>query len=168
MIFFFHDRVFWVSYTCSSDYSVYDGEWCTYTHLMHAHFSAQSVCTITFTHLHACHKHAWLKCHEKGVCICVIPLHLALSSLMSHPSLLFCDGHFETILDFDVHTFLPNIPVLKKRRACASPHEDEQFGYLAKSALNTGYEPNKFDKITSVDNDTMLIDDPNLNEISDF
>ena len=27
-----------------------------------------------------------------------------------------------------------------KRRACASPHEDEKFGYLAKSALNTRRE----------------------------
>ena len=44
----------------------------------------------------------------------------------------------------------------------------EKFGYLAKSALNTGFEPKKFDKITSVDSDTMLIDDPDLNEISDF
>ena len=35
-------------------------------------------------------------------------------------------------------------------------------------ALNTGYEPNEFDKITSVDGDTMLIDDPDLKKISDF
>ena len=30
-----------------------------------------------------------------------------------------------------------------------------EFGYLAKSTLDTGYEPKKFDKITSVDNDTI-------------
>ena len=36
--------------------------WCTYTHLLHAHFSAHSACTITFAHLRACHTHAWLKC----------------------------------------------------------------------------------------------------------
>ena len=70
-------------------------------------------------------------------------------------------------LDFPVHTFLPYLHVLK-HRACASPHEDEKFGYLAKSALNTGYEPNEFGTITSVDSDTMLIDEPDLNEISDF
>ena len=35
-----------------------------------------------------------------------------------------------------------------------------KFGYLAKSALNTGHEPDEFDKITSVDDDAMLIDDP--------
>ena len=36
------------------------------------------------------------------------------------------------------------------------------------SAFKTGDEPNEFDKITSVDNDTMLTDDPDLNQISHF
>ena len=112
--------------------------------------------------------HAWLKGAKKVLCTCVISLHLTDSGLMSHPSLLFLAGHFETIPDADIHKFLPYSLVLKKHRACASPHEDEKFGYLAKSALNTGYEPKKFDKITSVDSDTMLIDDPDFNEISDF
>ena len=44
----------------------------------------------------------------------------------------------------------------------------EKFGYLAKSDANTGDEPKKFDKITSVDSDTMHIDDPDLDEISGF
>ena len=30
------------------------------------------------------------------------------------------------------------------------------------------YEPKEFDKITSVDSDTMLIEDPDLHEISDL
>ena len=42
-----------------------------------------------------------------------------------------------------------------------------KFGYLAKSDANTGCEPKKFDKITSVDDDKMLINDPNHN-FSDF
>ena len=63
---------------------------CTYTHLLHAHFSANSALTAYFAHLHACHIHAWLKCHEKGVCrMSVISLHLAFSLLMSHSPLLF-------------------------------------------------------------------------------
>ena len=37
-----------------------------------------------------------------------------------------------------------------------------------RGAWRVCYEPNEFDKITSLDNDTMLIDDPDLNEISDF
>ena len=40
------------------------------------------------------------------------------------------------------------------------------FGYLAKSDANRSYE-SQSDKITSVDNDTMLINDPNHN-FSDF
>ena len=32
---------------------------------------------------------------------------------MIHPSLLFLDGHFETIPDFNVHTFLPYFLVQK-------------------------------------------------------
>ena len=42
-----------------------------------------------------------------------------------------------------------------------------KFGYLARLDANTGYDPNEFDKIASVDNDTMLINDPNHN-FSDF
>ena len=87
---------------------------------------------------------------------------------MVHPSsllLLFLDGHYD-LTDAPVHTFLPNFPDLKalvKR----TPHEDEQFGYLAKSVLPAGYGPKEFDKNTSVDDDTTLINDPNHN-FSDF
>ena len=48
------------------------------------------------------------------------------------------------------------------RRICIA-----KFGYLARSDVNTGYGPNEFDKNTSVDNDTMLTNDPNHN-ISEF
>ena len=57
-------------------------------------------------------------------------------------SCCFFDGHFETIFwlcffaDFDVHDFLLNFPDLKAQ-VKRTPHEDELFGYLAKSALNT-------------------------------
>ena len=95
---------------------------------------------------------------------------------MFHPSLLlsfllFLNGHFETtpdydLTDFDVHDFLPNFPDVKAQ-VKRTPHEDELCGYLAKSALNTGYEPKKFDKNTSVDEDAMPINDPDHN-FSDF
>ena len=42
-----------------------------------------------------------------------------------------------------------------------------KFGYLAESDANTSYQPKKLDKNTSVDDDTMLINDPNHN-FSDF
>ena len=82
-------------------------------------------------------------------------------------SLLFLHGHFETNLtDAPVHTILPNFPD-PKARVKRTPHEDEQFGCLAKSVFFTGYEPKEFDKITSVDDDTTLINDPDHN-ICDF
>ena len=42
-----------------------------------------------------------------------------------------------------------------------------KFGYLTKSDANTGYDPKKFGKNTSVDDDTTLINDPDQNT-SDF
>ena len=51
-------------------------------------------------------------------------------------------------------------------RAKRTLHENEQSGYLAKSVSNTGDEPREFDKNTSVDDTTPIID-PDHN-ISDF
>ena len=50
--------------------------------------------------------------HEKGVCTCVVSLHLPFSLLMIHPSLLFLHGHFETnpdydLTDSDIHMVFP-------------------------------------------------------------
>ena len=42
------------------------------------------------------------------------------------------------------------------------------MGYLADPTHLTGYEPKEFDKITSVDGDTTLINDPDHDSISDF
>ena len=91
---------------------------------------------------------------------------------MIHLSLLFLSGHFETTPDYDVtddpiHMILPYFPVLKAQghaplRTCIAKFDD-----LAKSDANTNYEPKKFDKITSVDDDTMLINDLDHN-FSDF
>ena len=103
-----------------------------------------------------------------GVCSAhVISLHLALSFLMFHPpSLLFPHGHFDT-------TF-PSAPSSSN---CARPESagqshfrtsSEEFGYVADPTHSTGYEPNEFDKITSVDRDMTPINDPNHDSISDF
>ena len=86
---------------------------------------------------------------------------------MSHPSLLsLCDVSLS--LDFPVGTVLAELTCPESAGHAHLRTSSEKLGYLAKSALNTGYEPKKFDKSTSVDNDTMLIDDSDLNEISDF
>ena len=58
---FFLDRVFRVSYTCSSNHSVFD-KVCVHTLTCRTHnFLVHTHCAY-FTHLHACHTHAWLKC----------------------------------------------------------------------------------------------------------
>ena len=55
-----------VSYTCSNNYSVYDGV-CTHTHLSHAHNSgAHTLCTY-FSHLHAYHTHSCLRCLKRFI-----------------------------------------------------------------------------------------------------
>ena len=90
-----------------------------HTHLSHAHFSAHSALCAYFAHLHACAHTRMAPVHQKGVCTCVISLHLAFSLLKIHPSsLMFFDGHFETNPDYDftndpIHMILPYFPVLK-------------------------------------------------------
>ena len=86
---------------------------CTYTHLLHAHFSAHSACTVTCAHLHACAHTRMAQVHEKGVCrMRVFVLHLAFSLLMSHPSVAV-SVRLSLSLDFPVHTFLPYSLFLK-------------------------------------------------------
>ena len=153
-----------------SNHCVRDGV-CTHTHLLHAHFSGVHTLRVHFAHSYACYTHAWLK--VSAVRMSSSLCHLTFSLLMFHPSLLllFLDGHFETspdydLTDFDVHDFLPNFSDLRAQ-VKRTPHEDEEFGHLADSTHSTGYEPKKFDKNTSVDEDTTLIDDPDHNT-SDF
>ena len=115
---------------------------------------------------HACHTHAWLqrKSCQKGVVA-----HVSYLSIL--PSL----SPVSPVSAVPVQTLrhplsVHNLAVAVPRSAGHAPLRTciEEFGYLAKSDANTGYEPKKFDNITSVDNDTMLIDDPDLDAISDF
>ena len=143
---------------------------CVHTHLSHAHFSV--------THTHSVHSHTsscvshtrMAQVLGKVHCTCVISLPLAFSLLMIHPcSLLFPHGHFETNPDHDF-THPHDLAVLSRPRSAGhAPLRTciAKFSYLAKSDANTGYEPKEFDKITSVDDDKMLINDPNHN-VSDF
>ena len=98
---------------------------------------------------------------KKVCCTCVIPLHLA----MFHPSFARLSLSLSRLSRPHV---LAVLTCLKSAGACASPHEDVKFGYLAKSALNTGYDPKEFDKITSADGDTTPINDPNYDNISNI
>ena len=156
----FLDRVyltefFRVSYTCSSDYSVYDG---VYIHSLVARtFFCCTVCLRTSAHLHACAHTRMAQVSAKKVFAYVSFLSISPSPFSCLTHLLLSPYDSLSLSTFpsthSCRTYLSS-----KRRACAPPHEDEKFGYLAMSALNTGYEPKKFDKITSVDSDTMLIE----------
>ena len=151
-----------VSHSRWSSYFVCDGR-CTHTHMLLAHFlrTARSLRTSScVSHTHG--SRSWKMMFV--ACACRLSWFL---SCFTRLRLLFLHGHFETnFTDAPVHTILPNFPG-PKARVKRTPHEDEQFGYLATSVLLTGYEPKEFDKITSVDVDTPPINDPDHN-ISDF
>ena len=122
-----HHRHFSPSYTCSSDYNVYDGL-CTYTHLSHAHFFCCTVCLRKSAHFPACAHTRMAQGREKGVCrMSVFDLFFAFSPLMFHPSLLFL---------FPVHLLAelsrPESAGLAKLRTFI-----EELGNLAKSDANT-------------------------------
>ena len=152
-----------------SNYSVYDGT-CAHTHLSHAHFSVtQFVCVLRTSSCVCTQTHgSRLKWHEKGVCTCVFDLSISPSPLWWFTRLprCFLDGHFETYPDFTddpIHMIFSYFLVLKSAGHAPLRTCIEMFGYLAWTDANTSYEPKEIDKITSVDNNTMLINDPNHN-----
>ena len=167
--------LFKVSYTCSRNYSVYDGG-CTHTHLSHVHFSvAQFVCAhpdifmrVTHTHGSSVHKkvfaHVSLISPSRFLPSHVSPVFFAVlaRSLRDHcrlrPPRLHQQSHLHDLAVLSRPKSAGHAPL----RTCIV-----KFGFLAKFGLTTGTEPKEFDKITSVDNDTMLINDPNHN-FSDF
>ena len=125
-----------ISYTCSSDYSVYEGE-CSYTHVLHAQFSAHSAWTVTFAHVHACALTRMAQDHEKNVCcMFVISLHRLLPS---HVSPVFACP-WRSLRD---HSWLwrPHVlVVLTCPQSAEHAHlrtSSEKFGFLAKSDANT-------------------------------
>ena len=100
-------------------------EGCTYTHLLHAHFSAHGACTATFAYF-LCVSHTRMTQAQVVSKRCLLHVYHTSPScflyLMSHPSLLFIDGHFETIPDL-TSTRSCRIYLSWKRRASAPPHE---------------------------------------------
>ena len=146
-----------VSHSRWSSYFVCDWR-CTHIHMLLAHFlrTARSLRT---SHIFMRVTHALLKVMKKMFVACACRPSWFLSCF-TRLRLLFLHGHFETNLtDAPVHTIRPNFPG-PKAGVKRTPHEDEQFGYLATSVLLTGYEPKEFDKITFVDVDTPPINDP--------
>ena len=93
---------------------------------------------------------------------------ISVSPSLSHVSPIFAVSVRRISLAFPVRTVLAE-------RACPECEGHAHLrtsavesGYMAKTVLNTGYEPKEFDKTTSVNGDTTLIDDPDLDNISDF
>ena len=130
---------------------------CTYTHLLHAQFSAYSACTVKFAHFHAC---AHTRLAQVSVKRC---LHMCLFSpsrfLHTHGSPVFA----VPARSLRRHVLVRVLAELSRPKSAGQAHlrtSTEEFGYLAKSGLNTGYEPKEFDKIT--------VDDPALENISEF
>ena len=87
--------------SCAGSLRVHTLTCCThiFLHTARAQSPLHFSCVCTYTH--------GSRVPKRVLCICVISLHLDFSSLMSHPSLVFLDGHFETNPFFDVHTFFP-------------------------------------------------------------
>ena len=68
-------------------------------------------------------------------------------------------------------TSAPSLPNCSRSESVGPAHfrtSGGEFGYLADPTHSTGYEPKEFDKITSVDGDTTPVNDPNIDNISDF
>ena len=83
-------------------------------------------CTHILLHIARAQSHARMaQGHEKGVpCLCVIPLYLAFSLLMFHPSLLCLHTHFDITF---LSSFLPNFSVLKAQDTRNSAHASSSF-----------------------------------------
>ena len=165
----FSNRFFLVeiSYTCSGNYSVYDGE--VYIHSPVARtFFCCTVCLRTFAHLHAC-------AHTRMAQVSVKRLFVAWVSLFSiSPSSLSCltrlccsrtvtSRSIPTMTSLTIHMFLPYFPVLKAQDTRHSAHASRSLATWPSQMQTQGMSPNEFDKIISVDDDTMLINDPNHN-----
>ena len=161
-----------VSCTCSSNYSVYDGE-CTYTHLLHAHFfCAQRAHSVLRTSSCVSHTRkaqvSWKRClsHECHFSPSrLLPSHVSPTLAVSARSLRDHSRqrlHWRSRPRVLAELSRPESEGHAQLRTCIA-----KLGYLTKSDANTGYEPKKFGKKTSVDDDTTLINNPKHN-ISDF
>ena len=95
--------------------------------------------------------------------------HLSVSpSPVSRLTHLLLSSYDDSLsLDFPVHTFLPYLPVLKAQGMRISERGQEVWLSGQVRPKHRSW-PKKFDKSTSEDSDTMLVHDPDLNEISDL
>ena len=81
--------------------------WCTYTHLLHAHFSvAQGARGVLRTHLHACAHTRMAQVHEKKVFVAWVSL-FSITNLISRPRTFglysICKGQIRFQFDLKLH-----------------------------------------------------------------
>ena len=154
-----------VSHSRWSSYFVCDCR-CTHTHMLLAHFlrTARSLRT---SHIFMRVTHAWLKVMKKMFVACACRLSLDFSHVSPVSVCCFCTVTSRPTSPTHPSTRSGRTSPAQKRGSSALRTRTSSFGYLATSVLITGYEPNEFEKITSVDVDTPPINDPDHN-ISDF
>ena len=143
---------------CAAHQRMCDLRWATCDGLLYTHscvartFCMVALCTTT------CVRTRMAQGYEQklfGWCMGMSFLPISpFSILMSHPcpSLLFPYGE----------------PCWSAADVFSSCNGDEEFGYLAKSARLTGYEPKQLDKMVTADDDSTPINDPDHDSISDF
>ena len=117
------------------------------------------------------HINAWLKCLKRSIA-CVS--HLSISPSPFHVSSILAvpwrspRDHSRLRPHWRSRPHVLAVHTCPESAGHAPLHTSiAKFGYLTKSDANTGYEPKKFGKNTSVDDDTTLINDPDQNT-SDF
>ena len=142
---------------------------CTHSPVARTFFCAQRAHCAHFVHSSACYTHARLKFMKK-----VFVAHVSLISpsrrLPSDDSPVLAvpwrSPRDQSRLRLHWRSHPHDLAVLSRPKSAEhAPLRSciAKFGYPARSDANTGYEPNEFDKITSVDDDKMLINDPNHN-----
>ena len=154
---FFLDRVlltefFKVSYTCSGDCSVCDGQ-CTYTHLLHANVSAHNTCTFCLRTLRTSSCVSRIRMAQVSVKRCLHMCHTSPSRVLhSHVSPVSADparslrDHSRLRLHWRSHPH--DIAVLSRRKSAGHAPLSTcmaKLGYLTKSVANTGCEYTEWD-----------------------
>ena len=111
---------------------------CTYTHLLHAHFSAHGACTVTSAHLHACAQTRMAQVHEKKCLLHVC--HLSPSRLLP--------PRVSPVFAVPAHSLRHHVPVHllaelsrpTKRRTRATPHEHRGVWLPGPSPVSTHHQ----------------------------
>ena len=109
------------------------------------------------------HEHAWLKVFAVRMSFLSIS-PFPLSCFIRHPC---CSRTVTSTPRSRLHLPCRTVPI-RKHGSSALPHERRGVWLPDRSHAVHRFEPKEFDKITSADGDTTLINDQNYDNISDF